>query len=125
MRRKDSDGYDLPNETESVTLRKICNSSSSKTAYYDDTINCDSALTPQQLKNRKRASLKIQQSEDLVYESYVLSSNLDLNVRRQKHSILSRNILNFTSFLASFKLPEDMERITEISSSGISGNSTV
>ena len=69
VRRKDSDGYDLPNETESVTLRKICNSSSSKTAYYDDTINCDSALTPQQLKNRKRASLKIQQSEDLVYES--------------------------------------------------------
>ena len=36
--REVSDGYDLPNETESVTLRKICNSSSSKTAYYDDTI---------------------------------------------------------------------------------------
>ena len=65
MNLKDSDGYEMPDETETVGLRKIRNNS---VAYYDDTINCDTALTPLQLKNRKRASMKLQQPEEPVYD---------------------------------------------------------
>ena len=121
MDLKDSDGYDLPNETESVTLRKIKGTSSSKLAFYNDTINRDEALTPQQLKNRNRASLKFQQSEEPVYEDCIPDQRVKplpppkphgLKVRRQKsvhgvHNLPTTKPLNETVLAREFpQIPE-------------------
>ncbi|KAI6653297.1 Mucin-5AC-like [Oopsacas minuta] len=62
---EDSDGYHLLSEIDTITLRKIDGDYKPKNAFYDDTINSDSALTPEQLTMRKRASKTFEKRGDL------------------------------------------------------------